>query len=289
MKVDKENEKSQVNATDPAKKQMNANAGRSDAEFQDKTIYENIFKEMLRIENVKNLQGKLRFCLVRVSIENLEKAVLETEIDDRNDFLYKFSNFLVKNLRKKDIYLMSEPGNFLILFSDSSLDTVEAALKRIQLLVKKEYSGKVRFKWSIVIGTDKEQEIIPILKKAHLYSANNNIHRRISGKVEPKDNAIRSVFLSFIFSFLVFSILLLVLEALIYYGSANLSFIPTSLQVDTFFIKYLPGLSDILRSFSVGITPFFFFTLQTLFICLVFGTGMFAGFVINLKMRKKAR
>ncbi len=284
--MNKENEKTLLD-TYSGKKHVNH--GEPDAGFQDKVDFENIFKEMLHLEKPKNLQSKIKYCLVKVSIEELEKAVSETGINDKNYLLYQFSNFLVKNLRKRDIYLMAEPGNFLILFSDSSIESVENTIKRIQMLVEKEYGGKIRIKSSVEIGTEKEQEITPIISKSHLFSTTNRVSKRSPEKVVSKSNVGKSVFLNFVFSFFIFSSVLLILEAFIYYGLNRFVSIPANLQPDTLFLKYLPGFSNILQNMSIAITPFVFFTIQTFFVCLVFGAGMFAGYMINLKMGRKGK
>jgi GGDEF domain-containing protein len=260
-------------------------------EFQDRSVYEEIFKEMLTLENARNFRNKQKYCLVKIVIENLDEAVVDLDFGDKNILLFKFSNFLFKNLRKKDIYLLSEPGSFLVLFPDISIETASIAMKRIQDEVKVEFKGNVSFKWKIVIGTDKEEDIKPIIKKAHLFS-NEDARAMLkdSSKKEWKKSArgsrsisSGSVFKNFIFSFLVFTVVFIVVETILYYATSRLTIIPESLRPDVLINQYFPGLVSLFSSLNMEITPFLFFTFQILIVCFIFGLGMFAGFLINMK------
>ena len=79
-------------------------SGRSQVE---KNEFEDIFREMLHIENTKNLGSKVKYCLVKISIKNYGELTFSMKADEKNSMLFRFSSFLFKNLRKKDIYLMS--------------------------------------------------------------------------------------------------------------------------------------------------------------------------------------
>ncbi len=72
---------------------------------------------MLSIEDTKNLSSKVKYCLIKISIDNFNEISSLMKAEGKNSLIYKFSNFLFKNLRKKDIYLMSEPGKFLVIFA----------------------------------------------------------------------------------------------------------------------------------------------------------------------------
>ena len=260
-------------------------------EFQDRSVYEEIFKEMLTLENARNFRNKQKYCLAKIVIENLDDAVAALDIGDANILLFKFSNFLFKNLRKKDIYLLSEPGSFLVLFPDISIETASIAIKRIQEEVKTEFKGNLSFKWKIVIGTDNEEDIKPIIKKAHLFSnadartmlKDSSRKERNKSSISVKKFTSASVLKSFIFSFLIFAVGFIIVEAVLYYATSRLAFIPESLRPDILINQYFPGLVSLFSSLNMEITPFLFFTFQVLIVCFIFGIGMFAGFIINMK------
>lgn len=263
----------------------------SEYEFQDRSVYEEIFKEMLTLENTRNLRNKQKYCLVKIVLENLDGSVSALDFGDRNILLFKFSNFLFKNLRKKDIYLLSDPGSFLVLFPDISIETASIAMNRIQDEVKVEFKGNISFKWKIVIGTDREEDIKPIIKKAHLFSdADARTMMKESSKKESK-KPVRgsqtitsaSVFKNFMFSFLIFTAVFIIIETILYYATSRLSIIPESLRPDVLINQYFPGLVSLFSSLNMEITPFLFFTFQVLIVCFIFGLGMFAGFLINMK------
>jgi GGDEF domain-containing protein len=260
-------------------------------EFQDRSVYEEIFKEMLTLENARNFRNKQKYCLAKIVIENLDEAVVALDFGDKNILLFKFSNFLFKNLRKKDIYLLSEPGSFLVLFPDISIETASIAMKRIQDEVKVEFKGNVNFKWKIVIGTDKEEDIKPIIKKAHLFSNEDARAMLKDSSIKERKKSARgsrpitsgSVFKNFIFSFLVFTVIFIFIETMLYYATSRLTIIPESLRPDALINQYFPGLVSLFSSLNMEITPFLFFTFQILIVCFIFGLGMFAGFLINMK------
>ena len=165
-------------------------------------------------------------------------------------------------------------------------------MKRIQDEVKVEFKGNVSFKWKIVIGTDKEEDIKPIIKKAHLFSGEDarsmlkdSSTKRERKKVILGNHSITSgsVFKNFIFSFLIFTIAFIVVEVVLYYATSRLAIIPESLRPDVLINQYFPGLVSLFSRLNMEITPFLFFTFQILVICFIFGLGMFTGFLINMK------
>ncbi len=156
-----------------------------------------------------------------------------------------------------------------------------------------EFKSKISFKWKVVIGTDNEADIRPMIKKAHLFSnaeARNMLHsstKKVSRK-EPVGNISGlSVLKNFIFSFMIFTVVFIIIEAILYYATSRLAIIPESLRPDVLINKYFPGLVSLFGSLNMEITPFLFFTFQILAVCLIFGLGMFAGFIINMKSHSR--
>jgi hypothetical protein len=259
-------------------------SGRSQVE---KNEFEDIFREMLHIENTKNLGSKVKYCLVKISIKNYGELTFSMKADEKNSMLFRFSSFLFKNLRKKDIYLMSEPGKFLVIFPDISIDAADTALKRVAILAEKEFGNSINVSWEVLIGSNREEEIKPFLKKADIISETGPraILSRGAEKVVMKKQAANIIFRNFILSFLLFSVILVAGVIIIFYGSSRFEFFPGYNSFSNFLANMMPGLINYFSSLDIKAAPLLFFIILMLLLSLVFGTGMFAGFIINMKMK----
>jgi hypothetical protein len=262
-----------------------------DVQLDDKSIYEDIFKEMLTLENARSFRNRQKYCLIKIVITNLDETVKKLELGDKNILLFKFANFLFKNLRKKDIYLLSETGSFLVLFPDISIETAGLAMKRVQDEAKIEYRSFLDLSWKVVIGTDKEEDIKPIIKKAHLFSDKDTriMSKRSTGRSGEKNiseiTPLRSLFKGFLFSFIIFSFAFITIQLVIFYFFSSSTIIPDSFNPGVLISNYFPGLAAIFGSLNMEITPFLFLIFQALIFCFIFGFGIVVGFIINLKER----
>jgi len=138
---------------------------------KDKNEFEDIFREMLSIENAKNFGSKVKYCLIKIAIDNFNELSSVMKADEKNTLLYRFSNFLFKNLRKKDIYLLAEPGKFLVIFPISAIETADTVLKRVSASAEKEFSRKIKLSWSVLLSHKQREEIKPFIRKSELIQA----------------------------------------------------------------------------------------------------------------------
>jgi hypothetical protein len=248
--------------------------------------FEEIFKEMLGIENAKSLGSKVRYCLARVQITNLTEIPEVETLEDANRILYKVYNFLHKNLRKKDIYLLPDTGCFLVLLPDISIENASDALKRIVLLSGKEFNERLTVSWSIITGTDREEEIKSHTEKARLLSGQNGEENPGSTpKVLLKNDAANIIFKYFLAAFFSFSAFFLAFEIIIFYGTSKFANLPGYTMTENFLRNMMPGLFSYFSGPHIKSSAFFLFTSILLLSCLVFGLGMFAGFVVNLRIK----
>ncbi|OQA22550.1 MAG: hypothetical protein BWY60_00197 [Actinobacteria bacterium ADurb.Bin346] len=255
----------------------------------EKNEFEDIFREMLRIENSRNLGSRVKYCLMKISIENYNTVTASLKAEEKNSFLLRFSNFLLKNLRKKDIYLMSEPGKFLVIFPDISIDAADNALKRVGLLADREFKNRLKISWEVLIGTNMPEEIKPFLSKADIISEMKS--GRTTGKDDErimlKKNALNIIFRNFLLSFLFFSVILFAGLSIIFYGTSKFAFFPWYESFNNFLNTAAPGVIDYFSNLNIKAAPFLFFMTLMLSFSMIFGLGMITGFIINLKMKNK--
>ena len=252
--------------------------------------FEDIFKEMLDIETAKNLGSKVRYCLARIQITNLTEIPDIKTIEDANLMLDRFYNFLHKNLKKKDIYLLSDTACFLVLLPDISIEDAGDVLKRIVLLNGKEFNDKLAVSWNIITGTDTQEEIKQYTKKARLLSdPKGETFTSDAPKALLKNDAANSIFKYFLAAFFSFSAFFLAFETIIFYGTGKFTKLPGFTMLENFLRNIMPGLFKYFNGPNINTSAFFLFTSILLLSCLVFGLGMFAGFVLNLKVKKTGR
>jgi len=248
--------------------------------------FEEIFKEMLDIETAKNLGSKVRYCLARVQITNLTEIPDIKTLEDANLMLNKFYNFLHKNLRKKDIYLLSDTACFLVLLPDISIENASDVLTRIVQLCGKEFNKKLSVSWSIITGTDTEEEIRPYTKKARLLSDPKGEENPFdTPKALLNNDAANVIFKYFLAAFFSFSTFVLAAEIILFYGTGKFANLPGFTMLENFLRNMMPGLFSYFNGPNVNTSAFFLFTSILLLSCLVFGLGMLAGFIINLKVK----
>ncbi len=254
---------------------------------KEKNEFEDIFREMLSIEDTKNLSSKVKYCLIKISIDNFNEISSLMKAEEKNSLIYKFSNFLFKNLRKKDIYLMSEPGKFLVIFPDISVDAADTVMKRIIVSAEKEFSQNLKVSWDVLVGTNKEEEIKPFIRKSDLISNlnKNPTTGRVVEKVILKKQASSLIFRNFLISFILFALILIAGITLIFYGTSRFYYFPGYEAFENFLQNMMPGAIRYFSSINIKATPFLFFIVLILSLSLTFGLGMFTGFIINLKMK----
>jgi hypothetical protein len=249
--------------------------------------FEEIFKEMLGIENAKNFGRKVRHCLARVQITNLTEIPEVKTLEDANRILYKVYNFLNKNLKKKDIYLLSDTGCFLVLFLDISIESASNALKKMTLLSGKEFNDELVVSWSIITGTDREEEIKSYTANARLLNDQNGGDTLIDNKKTLlKNDVINIIFKKFLAAFFLFSAFFLTFEMIIFYATGKFINLPGFTMTENFLRNMIPGLFNYFNGQYIKAGAFFLLTSILLLSCLIFGLGMFAGFIINLRVKK---
>ncbi len=253
--------------------------------------FDNIFKEMLDIETAKNLGSKVRYCLARMQITNLTEIPDIKTLEDANLILNEFYNFLNKNLKKKDIYLLSDTASFLVLLPDVSIENACDVLKRVALLSKKEFNKKLSVSWSIITGTDSEEEIKSYTSKARLLSNHKGEESIVDTppKALLKNDAANIVFKYFLSAFFIFSAFFLAAEIILFYSTKKFENLPGFTILENFLRNMMPGLFAYFNGPSVNTSAFFLFTSILLLSSLIFGLGMFAGFIINLKVKNAGR
>ena len=96
---------------------------------EDNSIYNEIFKEMLYLENSRNIKYRIKYCLVKLSIKNIEDIMSVVSFNDKKKILMKFSDMLFYKLKKARIFRLAKPGNYLILFFDITIEDVNLAFK----------------------------------------------------------------------------------------------------------------------------------------------------------------
>ena len=97
-----------------------------------------------------------------------------------------------------------------------------------------------------------------------------------------------AIFKYFLTAFFSFSAVFLTAEIILFYSTGKFTKLPGFAMLENFLRNMMPGLFSYFNGPHVKTTEFFIFTAILLSFCLIFGLGMFAGFVINLKIKNSS-
>jgi hypothetical protein len=268
---------------------FNGNSNEKNNGSQDNTkIYDDIFREMLNLEKSRSMSNRVKYCLVKVMAKtSSETASLQSD-ENKHLFLFQFSEFLFKNLRKKDIYMMAEPGSFLILFPEISVDNMNIVMKKMHIALEKEYRGKIKFKWELITSTDNEDDIKPFIKKAKLISeVRNELPTKKSDKILSDAIGFKSLFKYFLISYIVFTVIIVSVSLLIYIAGRNLGFTAGSFGLGEIFTGWVRGLGSIDTGLNKETTDLLNFVFAVIVIFFIFGFGILTGFIAVLRFKSK--
>ena len=243
--------------------------------------YSDIFEEMLYLENLKGLQDKTKYCLIKLWIKNLDALISLLGFNNKDDFLSEFSSILTKNLRSTDVYLKTEESNFLILFLGTTIDIIELAIKRIESILLKKFNAKVELEWRVIKASNKEEDVTPFINKNDLENKTES-NSTVKGheRVILRRFGLKSMFKNFLLSYLIFFGIILILGTIIYFTEQKFSFIPEQLKFGVILSSLNLGF---LNNFNSGIVTLMFFALFGLAFSVIFGLfGVFVGWVINI-------
>jgi len=244
-------------------------------------VYSDIFKEMLYLENLRSLENKTKYCLIRLWIKNLDATVSILGFDKKDDFLTEFSSILTKNLRSTDVYLKTEESNFLVLFLETTIDSIEIALKRIESILLKKFNAKVELEWRVIKASNRERDIAPFINKIDLENKTRS-NSTVKGheRVMLRKFGLKSMFKNFFLSYLIFFGIILIIGIIIYFTEQRFSFIPEELKFGVILGSMNLGF---LNNFNEGMATLIFFTLAGLAFSVIFGIfGIIIGWVINI-------
>ena len=246
--------------------------------------YSDIFEEMLYLENLKGLQDKTKYCLIKLWIKNLDALISLLGFNNKDDFLSEFSSILTKNLRSTDVYLKTEESNFLILFLGTKIDIIELAIKRIESIMLKKFNAKVELEWRVLKASNKEEDITPFINKNDLENkAKSNPTVKGHDRVTLGRFGLKSMFNNFILSYLIFFGIILTIVILISFMEQGFSFIPEELKFGVTLSSMNLGF---LNNFNSGIATLIFFALAGLAFSVIFGLfEVFIGWVMNRGLR----
>jgi len=246
--------------------------------------YSDIFKEMLYLENLRGLQDKTKYCLIRLWIKNLDAVISLLDFDNKDDFLSVFSSILTKNLRSADVYLKTEESNFLMLFLGTTIDNIEFALKRIESMILNKFNAKVELEWRVMKASNKKEDITPFINKSDLENkTRSNSTVKGQERVILRRFGLKSMFKNFILSYLIFFGIILTIVILISFMEQRFSFIPEELKFGVTLSSLNLGFFN---NFNSGIATLIFFALTGLVFSVIFGLfGVFVGWVINTGLR----
>ena len=243
--------------------------------------YSDIFKEMIYLENLRGLQDKTKYCLIRLWIKNLDALISLLGFDNKDDFLSEFSSILTKNLRSTEVYLKTEESNFLMLFLGTTIDNIELSLKRIETIILKKFNAKVELEWRVMKASNKEEDITPFINKSDLENkTRSNSTAKGHERVILRRFGLKSMFKNFILSYLIFFGIILIIGIIIYFTEQRFSFIPEELKFGVILSSLNLGF---LNNFNSGIATLIFFALAGLAFSVIFGLfGVFIGWVVNI-------
>jgi GGDEF domain-containing protein len=246
--------------------------------------YSDIFKEILYLENLKGLQDKTKYCLIKLWIRNLDALTILLGFNDKDDFLSEFSGILTRNLRGSDVYFKTEESNFLILFLGTTISNIELALKRIESIVLKRFNSKVELGWHVVKVSNKKEEIASFINKDDLENKTlSNTTVKGQDKVILRRFGLKSMFKNFILSYLIFFGIILIIGIIIYFTEQRFSFIPDELKFGVTLSSLNLGFFN---NFNSETATLIFFVLIGVAFSIIFGLfGSFIGWVINMGLR----
>ncbi|MCG2788573.1 MAG: hypothetical protein L6405_01295 [Actinomycetia bacterium] len=246
--------------------------------------YSDIFKEMLYLENLRGLQDKTKYCLIRLWIKNLDAVISLLCFDNKDDFLSEFSSILTKNLRSTDVYLKTEESNFLMLFLGTTIGNIELALKRIESILLKKFNAKIEMEWRVMKASNKEEDITPFINKGDLENkTRSNSTAKGHDRVILRRFGLKSMLKNFLLSYLIFFGIILIFGIIIYFAEQRFSFIPGGLKFGVILSSLNLGF---LNNFTSGIAALIFFALTGLAFSVIFGLFIvFITWVINIGLR----
>jgi GGDEF domain-containing protein len=260
------------------------NEEQNSSQSSNNKAYSDIFKEMLYLENLRGLQDKTKFCLIRLWIKNLDAVISLLGFDNKDDFLSEFSSILTKNLRSIDVYLKTEESNFLMLFRGTTIDNIELALKRIETILLKKFNAKVELEWRVIKASNKEEDITPFINKSDLENkTGSNSTVKGQEKVILRRIGLKSMLKNFILSYLIFFGIILIFGIIIYIAEQRFSFIPEELKFGVLLSSLNLGF---LNNFNSDIATLIFFALAGLAFSVIFGLFIILiTWVINIGLR----
>ena len=246
--------------------------------------YSDIFKEMLYLENLRGLQDKTKYCLIKLWIKNLDALISLLGFDNKDVFLSEFSSILTKNLRSTDVYLKTEESNFLMLFLGTTIDSIELALKRIESILLKKFNAKIEMEWRVMKASDKEEDITPFINKGDLENkTRSNSTTKGHDRVVLRRIGLKSMLKNFILSYLIFFGIILIFGIIIYFAEQRFSFIPGELKFGVLLSSLNLGF---LNNFNSDIATLIFFALAGLAFSVIFGLFIILiTWVINIGLR----
>jgi hypothetical protein len=296
MEEEKNNSDSIKDKIGDFKEHENITGNESSEMKEDNSIYNEIFKEMLYLENSRNIKYRIKYCLVKLSIKNIEDIMSVVNFSDKKKILIKFSDILFYKLRKSKLFRLAKPGNYLILFFDANIENFNLVFNEVEKLANKEFGDKFKLQWDIIKTTEKEDELKPLLNESELITKvidKNQLKKYpgISIDRHPSDSdvvvvrsvGIKSMFKYFIISYLIFFSIIIVIGVIIYFAEQKFSFIPAGLK----FNEILAGLHlGFLNYFNSQFATIIFFIIASLAFSVVFGLiGMLIGWIMNISLR----
>ncbi len=296
MEEEKNNSDSIKDKIGDFKEHENITGNESSEMKEDNSIYNEIFKEMLYLENSRNIKYRIKYCLVKLSIKNIEDIMSVVNFSDKKKILMKFSDILFYKLRKTKLFRLAKPGNYLILFFDANIENLNLAFNEVEKLANKEFGDKFKLQWNIIKTTEKEEEIKPLLNESELITKvidksqlkkypgiSIDLHPSSSDVVVVRSVGIKSMFKYFIISYLIFFSIITIIGVIAYLAEQKFSFIPAGLK----FGEIIAGLHlGFLNYFNSQFATIIFFIIIGLAFSVVFGLiGMLIGWIMNISLR----
>jgi hypothetical protein len=258
-------------------------------------VKDEIFKEILYLENIRSIRFKTVFCLAEVEFKG----------SDYSEFIStELSKILIRSLRVTDIYTQLEQGIFLILFLNCDADEVNLALNKIRNEVRSVLKDQIKTGWKIInksgtrsSGTLPENKIIParldevILKKEILEEKKPNTKTKIKNlEIERpviKSISIKSIFNFFFFLYLIIFIFGVILYALIYYSGKKFGFISEEFQISLYITELSGRIGlDFLNYFNNPVmTTILYFIVGLLFSVVSGFLGFLLACITNLGLK----
>ncbi len=247
-------------------------------------IKNEIFKEILYLENIRSIRFETLFCLAEVEV----KGSVNSEF-----ILTEFSKILIRSLRVTDLYTQLENGIFLILFLNCGASEVNLALKKINNEIKSILEDQIKIEWKIVSKSgERSSETLFEKKVIHTIPDKKTDAKKPIKNLEIersiiKSLSIKSIFNFFFFLYLITFVIGVILYTLIYYLGKKIGFIATDFQISLYIYGFLNRIGlNFLNSFnSPVITTVLSCTIGLAFSVISGFLGFLLACIINLGLK----